>query len=77
MKVSEDNAATIRHLVVLLRADSWPEHVIERCSRELLAAADDLQADRSVELDDVHVVVRLKANPATIAERVRRAVRRR
>lgn len=76
MKVSEENAATIRHLVALLRADSWSEHVVERCERELLAAADGLEVDRLVALDDVHVVVKLRANPPTIAERVRRAVRR-
>lgn len=77
MKVSEENAATIRALVALLRADGWSEHVVERCEAQLLAAADDLQADRSVELADVHCTIKLRANPPGIAERVKRAVRRR
>lgn len=77
MKVSEENAATVRALVALLRADGYQDHVVERCERELLAAADGLEADRSVELADVHCIVKLRANPPGIAERVKRVVRRR
>ena len=77
MKVSDENAATIRHLVAVLRADCWPEHVVERCERQLLAAADGLEVDRSIALDGPHCTVKLRANPPTIAERVKRAVRRR
>lgn len=77
MKVSDGNAATIRHLVALLRADCWPEPVVERCERQLLAAADGLEVDRSVSLDDVRCTVKLHGSPPTLAERVKRVVRRR
>lgn len=74
--ICERNERTIRELVEVLRQDGYQEHVVDAAERQLRAAADDLQADRVEFVDGPRVYVRLVANPLTIAERVKRAIRR-
>lgn len=74
--ICEANERTIAELVEILRRDGYQEHVVDAAERQLRTAADDLQADRVEFVAGPRVHVRLRANPPTLAQRVRRAVRR-
>lgn len=76
MKIGADNERVIAEVLEILRRESYQEHVVAEAERQLRAAADDLQADRVEFVDGPRVYVRLVANPLTIAERVKRAIRR-
>lgn len=76
MKISADNDRTIREVLTILRHENYQEHVVAEAERQLRAAADDLQVDRVEFVAGPRVHVRLRANPPTLAQRVRRAVRR-
>ena len=75
-KISADNARTIAEVLSILRRESYQDHVAEAAERQLLAAADDLQADRVEFVAGPRVHVRLRANPPTLGQRVKRAVGR-
>ncbi len=77
MKVSAVNRRTIRQVIEVLRHDGYQDRVREAAERQLLDAADDLQADRVEFIAGPRVHVRLVANPPTIAERFRRVIGRR
>jgi CBS domain containing-hemolysin-like protein len=76
-KISDENACTIAEVLEILRRESYQEHVVAEAERQLLAAADDLQADRVEFVAGPRVHVRLRANPVPLIERVKRVIRRR